>query len=69
MEGYKYENNCWKIETSNTLIIVTDNLRDRKGRNVTSIQIRPYKFAGENKNIRVGGCENIRVITLKTKKN
>jgi hypothetical protein len=68
MNGYKYSKNCWKVETSNALIIITDNLTDTLGRNVTSVQIIPDNYAGEPKNKRIGGCANVRVITLKGKK-
>lgn len=67
MKGYKHNSNTYKVETDNALIIITNNLTDRKGRNVTSIQIIPDKYAGEPKNIRIGGSSNIRVVTLKTK--
>lgn len=67
MRAYKYDKNTVKVETSNCLIIVTDNLTDRKGRNVCSIQIKPDNYAGDNKCIRVGATSNVRVITLKKK--
>lgn len=69
MKGYKYDKNTFKVEASNCLIIITDNLTDIKGRNVVSVQVKPDSYAGEPKNIRIGGCANVRVITLKTKKN
>jgi hypothetical protein len=34
---------------------------------VVSVKIRPDKYVGERKNIRVGGCGNVRVLTLKKK--
>lgn len=69
MKAYNHNKNTIKVEASNCLVIITDNLTDRKGRNVVSIQVKPDNYAGEHKNIRVGACSNVRVITLKTKKN
>jgi len=56
-----------KIEADNCLVIVKDKLQDKLGRNVTSVQIIPDKYVGGNKVIRVGGCANVRCITLKKK--
>ena len=67
MKAYKFNKNCLKIEADNCLIIITEKLIDTKGRPVTSIQVIPDKYVGERKNIRIGGCGNIRVISLFTK--
>jgi hypothetical protein len=67
MRAYKYNKRTYKVETKNALIVIEDNLTDMKGRNVTSVQIIPDSYAGENKCIRVGGSANVRVITLKKK--
>jgi hypothetical protein len=67
MTFYRVDPTTIKIEADNCLVIVKDKLSDRFGRNVTSIRIISDKYAGSNKVIRVGGCENIRCITLKKK--
>jgi len=67
MRHYKYAEDTVKVEAGNCLIVVKDNLYDHHGRYVTSIQIIPDKYPDSNKVIRVGGCANIRCITLKSK--
>ena len=68
MKAYKINKYVMKIECDNCLVIIHEALTDSKGRPVVSIQINPDDYAGENKNKRVGGCGNVRVITLKTKR-
>lgn len=67
MKIYKIDKYTIKIEADNCLIIIKEKLLDRLNRPITSIQITPDKYTGEKKNIRVGGCNNIKVITLKKK--
>lgn len=67
MISYKTDKNTIKVEAENCIVIIKEKLCDIKGRPVTSIQILPDHYSGERKNIRVGGCSNIRVITLKKK--
>jgi len=66
MKSYKLDKNKLKIEANNCIIIVTEGLSDVKGRNVTSISVKPDRFAGENKNV-LRGLSNTRVVTLKKK--
>ena len=66
MKSYKQNGNL-KVECDNCVIVIREGLSDTKGRPVTSVQIIPDKYVGERKNIRVGGCANVRVITLKKK--
>lgn len=68
MKSYKHNKNTIKVETDNALIVIQGNLTDLKGRNVTSVRIIPDNYAGENPSVRIGGCSNIRVVTLKHKK-
>lgn len=65
MIAYRF-NTGWKIETTNAVIVIRDDLTDRFGRNVTSVAVYPDKHAGENKN-KLVGLHNTRVITLKKK--
>ncbi len=67
MKAYKFDKTTYKVETSNAVIVIKDNLTDRLGRNVTSVQIIPDNYPGDYKAVRVGGCSNVRVITLKKK--
>jgi|WetSurSiteA1Bulk_404760.scaffolds.fasta_scaffold01527_9 hypothetical protein len=57
------------IEAEGCIVNITENLIDIKGRRVTSIQIIPDKYAGEKPWKRIGGCANIRIIEMKSKKS
>ena len=65
MKYYKVTKETSKIECDNCLIVITEKLKDFKGRNVTYIQIIPDKYTGEPKNKVIGAVSNVRVVTLK----
>lgn len=61
------EQRCLHIETHNCIVNIRADLKDREGRDVTSIEIIPDNYPGESKNI-LDGIKNNRVITdLKNK--
>ena len=61
------EQNCLHIETNNCIVNIRQGLKDRLGRNVTSIEVIPDRYSGEPKR-KLLGYANTRIIDLKTKK-
>lgn len=55
------------VETDNCIVNIRQNLTDKFGRNVTSVEIIPDNFAGEPKRKLIGTTNN-RIIDLKKKK-
>ena len=56
-----------EISASNCTITIEEGCFDKHNREATRITITPNKYPDSNKIIRVGGCANIRCITLKSK--
>ena len=59
---------CLHIEANGCIVNIRENLTDMKDRQVTSIEIIPDNYAGEQK-WKLCGSYNNRVIQLKTVKN
>jgi len=55
------------IEANGCIVNIREGLTDRKGRQVTSIEIIPDNYAGEKPWRVYPGKHNIRVVQLKTK--
>ena len=53
------------IEANGCIINIRENLTDKFGRNVTSIEIIPDKYSGEQRWKRIGALANVRVVQLK----
>jgi len=60
------EQKCLHIEAEGCIVNIRQELTDRLGRQVTSVEIIPDNYTGDNKRKLVGSRNN-RVIALKTK--
>jgi len=60
------EHKCLHIEAEGCIINIRQELHDGLGRQVTSVEIIPDKYAGEPVH-KLVGCRNNRIITLKKK--